>query len=49
MYNSYEKNVWDSTRKWWPSNTGDHLIQVLLWAGLTVLLPNTDCLKQVEE
>jgi len=28
----------DRTRKRWPFNTGDCLIEVTTWAGLTVLL-----------
>jgi hypothetical protein len=28
--------IFSSTRKWWPFNTGDCLIEVTAWAGLTV-------------
>ena len=35
MFNSYEI-FYDRTRKMWPFNTGDCLIEVTTWAGLTV-------------
>jgi hypothetical protein len=35
-FNSYEI-FYDSTRKRWPFNTGDCLIEVPTWAGLTVV------------
>jgi hypothetical protein len=34
MLNSYEL-FYDRTRKWWPFNTGDCLIELTAWAGLT--------------
>ena len=34
--NSYEI-FYDRTRKRWPVNAGDCLIEVTLWAGLTVM------------
>ena len=37
--NSYEI-YYDKTRKKWPLNTGDCLIQVTSWAGLIVLVYN---------
>ena len=36
-FNSYDI-LNDGTRKWWSFNTGDILIEVTAWAGLTVPL-----------
>ena len=35
-FNSYEI-FYDSTRKMWPFNTGDYLIEVTPWAGLILM------------
>ena len=40
---NHKKIVYDRTRKWWPFNTGDCLLEVTTWAGLTVYLRSVNC------